>query len=431
MSYDDLSKLGPNYQRTYTDDEVFDIINRPTRVVDSADVYDDRILRLIRSEGLPRVENANQPTTNSHVTSGSGGQLRTNASVAGHNLSCNSERATQYGQVSVTQTEGGHVIELNDTLGSERILIKHVNGSGVEIRADGSILISSKNIVFDVEGDLNFVATGNLNFNSRGNVTFDTGGQLVTKNTGYQNIVEGSAVESISGRKDVAIKGNSNTLVRGTTTATHVGSQTITNLGGMQQSVRGDLTLRVDGNGGIYSSGNLGLTAQTRAFMSSPSVAINSNNMQIIGATGTIGGGDIVMYNYNMYTSHTITAGDTLETQAVHADRVNATSMHATTFHGDLTGRADTAIASDTANYATSAGSAPLGSAGSPAGWTNNDTTADDVALDDKATFLPTSAIVDARLKTLLNGVRQVQVDPGNYIRNSIDRSYATTGTQQ
>ena len=427
MSYDDLSKLGPNYQRTYTDDEVFDIINRQTRVVDSADIYDDRILRLIRSEGLPRVENANQPTTNSYVTTGSGAQLRTNSSIAGQNLSCNSERGSQYGQVSVTQTEGGHVIELNDTLGSERILIKHVNGSGVEIRADGSILISSKNIVFDVEGDLNFVATGNLNFNSRGNVTFDTGGQLVTKNTGYQNIVEGSAVESISGRKDVSIRGNSNTLVRGTTTATHVGAQTITNLGGMQQSVRGDLTLRVDGNGGIYSSGNLGLTAQTRAFMSSPSVAINSNNMQIIGATGTIGGGDIVMYNYNMYTSHTITAGDTLETQAVHADRVNATSMHSTTFHGDLNGKALTAALADKATGATTAGS--LGSSGTAGSITN--TTQDDVALDDKATFLPTSAIADARLKTLLNGVRQVQVDPGNYIRNSIDRSYATTGTQQ
>ena len=364
---------------------------------------DDLNSSIIRAEGLPRIENADQPTTNSQARSNSGAELRTNMSIEGRNLSCNSERATQYGQSTVTETEAGHVITLNDTLGSERILIRHCNGTGIELRPDGSIFISSTDIHFDVEGDINLGLTGSLNLDAQGDLNLNAGGKVNVSATGYSSTIDGNADHYIGGQKTETIRSNELKTVRGYTATTLVGAETITNLGGHDRNVKGDLTLRVDGDGGLYATGRVGITSAIKAFMSSPSTAINGEQIEIIGATGTIGGEGVVMYNSSSISAKSIQAL-TVETDAVHATRVNGT------FYGDLNG---------TATQAGTAGS--VGAGGSPG-------SASDTTIDLKETFAATSATTQARLKTLNNGIRQVQIDPGNYIRNSIDRSYATGG---
>lgn len=377
---------------------------------DSAEVYDDRILRIMRYEGLPRENHANQSGLNDGVTAnGRSDRLRESAAIAGQNLSCNSERAAQYGSVSITETEGGHMIVMNDTLGSERIMIRHSNGSGIEIRPDGSILISSSQAIFDIQGNANFAISGSTTFETEGDFKVKAGGEINLQSTAFRNTVNGRYDENVRNKSSM-VHGSFNETVKGARTTTTLGATTHTALGGLAMNVKGDLTLRADGNGGIYASGSVGITGQVGAFMSSPSTRVNGESIQIIGGTGTIGGENIVMYNYNMYTGHSISAGDTVTTQKVTADE----------FVGDLTGRADEAIASDTAIYA-SYGGGP----GSAAGWTNDTSSA---TVDTKATFLPSAAIASARLQTLTNGVRQVQIDPGDYIRNSIDRSIAHGG---
>ena len=52
---------------------------------------------------------------------------------------------TAYNKNKVTQTRAGHLIELDDTDGSERIRILHSNGSFVEMRPDGSIQYRQQN----------------------------------------------------------------------------------------------------------------------------------------------------------------------------------------------------------------------------------------------------------------------------------------------
>jgi len=375
--------------------------------------------------GNPLIEEENEGSTTGltdTVTGRANEQLRTNSALTGVDLSCHGGRVGDYGNTQVTRSPGGHHVELNDTPGSERILLKHSNGSGIEIRPDGSILISASSLVFDLQGGMNIIGNGNLNIDAgdvtvkgRGKIKLDAGGRLITKST--------HSMELVSGSKYSKIDGSAHTRITGQNSSITVGEKSEVNLSGSSISTKGESKILSEGNMTLASAGPFSLSSQIGAYMSSPSTRINGNKLQIIGSSGTIGGDNIIMYNYNMYTDHTITAGDTLETRAVHADRVNATSMHATTFHGDLTGRADTAIASDTANYASSAGSAPLGSAGSPSGWTNNNTTADDVELDDKETFRPTSDIVNARMKTLGNGIREVQIDVGDYIRDQLDHS--------
>ena len=50
-------------------------------------------------------------------------------------------------------TPAGHTIEYNDTPGSERIMIRHMNGDGVNIGPDGSIIISGKRRIDKAQED--------------------------------------------------------------------------------------------------------------------------------------------------------------------------------------------------------------------------------------------------------------------------------------
>ena len=66
-------------------------------------------------------------------------------SVPGVDLELNDEPSTQYPENQVKETSSGHIIEYDDTNGRERVMIRHRTGSGVEMRADGSVILSSTN----------------------------------------------------------------------------------------------------------------------------------------------------------------------------------------------------------------------------------------------------------------------------------------------
>ena len=44
---------------------------------------------------------------------------------------------SQYGKVQVQETAAGHKIILDDTPGSQRVVIKHGSGAGIEFKSDG------------------------------------------------------------------------------------------------------------------------------------------------------------------------------------------------------------------------------------------------------------------------------------------------------
>ena len=53
----------------------------------------------------------------------------------------------------VYRSQSGHVIEVDNTLGSERINIKHKSGTTINIPADGTVFINSSNITVDITGN--------------------------------------------------------------------------------------------------------------------------------------------------------------------------------------------------------------------------------------------------------------------------------------
>ncbi len=70
----------------------------------------------------------------------------------GVSLNIEPQRPSEYPFNQVQETVSGHVIEQDDTPGGERVLIKHRTGAGVEMRADGSVIISAVNNKIEVTG---------------------------------------------------------------------------------------------------------------------------------------------------------------------------------------------------------------------------------------------------------------------------------------
>lgn len=312
------------------------------------------------------------------------------------------QTSSEYPLNQTQATASGHIIEMDDTPGNQRILIKHKTGSGIELRNDGSVLVttgaSGQKVevvhgthTFIVESEGNLVYKGNLNLKVTGDYNVDIKGD-------YNLNIAGNRTTKINGSDRQTIYNNySNTIVGGSST-TVLGPSVNTHLQGITNNVKGDYINNIDGASGFYASGDLGITSQTKIFQSSPDVNIAANSLSVFGDTGTIGGDNIVMYANN-----------------AHIDRVNSTSMHATTFHGSLNGKAQYASKAD------QAASAPDGPGVGGGTYTEE-------AADLKTTAEPTETILNDYLSKAAGGVRRVKVDNGDYIKNFIDKSVETGG---
>jgi muramidase (phage lysozyme) len=82
-----------------------------------------------------------------------------------------SQYAALYPKNHVMETAGGHVLEFDDTEGSERINIFHKNGSFIEMHPDGRVVFRSRGSMNQVTyGDGNIYVRGNYNITSTGDV---------------------------------------------------------------------------------------------------------------------------------------------------------------------------------------------------------------------------------------------------------------------
>ena len=103
-------------------------------------------------------------------------ELKLNGGVEGQNnvdTGLNSDPTRN----NVNESQSGHVIEIDDTAGGERILIKHRTGAGIEMRADGTIVINTiRNKITVVQGDDNVQVEGNANIQYNGNLNVEVTG---------------------------------------------------------------------------------------------------------------------------------------------------------------------------------------------------------------------------------------------------------------
>lgn len=310
---------------------------------------------------------------------------------------------SQYPLNQVRETVSGHVTEIDDTPGAERMLFRHRTGAGVELRPDGTVIISSTNNTIRVtggdekviiEGDGHIIYNGNLTLNVSGDFDLNVGGD-------YNLKVAGDKVEQIDGSTKERIEKNSESTVVKNRSQYTTGSVANTTLGNTNIITKGDFNNYVGQTQTNYVGQDLILTTEDEVVITSKNTNISASSMTLIGDSGTIGGDEIVMYG-----------------KTAHIDRINTTSVHgtaiyATTFHGDLNGAATEAGRAGTAGA--------LGASGS-AGTTNSTTGTN------KTTVRPDNTIITDYLNRSSKGIRKVSIDPNDSMKNQIDRSTETGG---
>lgn len=88
--------------------------------------------------------------------------------------------AAKYPFNKVMRTEGGHVIEVDDTTGHERLHVYHTSGTYVEINQDGRMITKVNDDDFQIVANNREVyIKGNVNIQVDGNYTLNVTGDIV------------------------------------------------------------------------------------------------------------------------------------------------------------------------------------------------------------------------------------------------------------
>jgi hypothetical protein len=248
------------------------------------------------------------------------------------------QRPSQYPFNQVQETASGHVIELDDTPGGERVLLRHRKGAGVEMRADGSVVISALNNKVEVtggdqtviiEGNGNLVYHGNLNMKVSGDYNIDVGGNFNVN-------VAGNLVEQIEQNHRTTVTENSQYTTKGTKTNKTIGTHTDVMLADNNQVVKGNQQNVVEGDIDIASEQNIFISGKEQfAVTSKVSNLTGVNNVSVFGQKGSIGG-EQVDFTGRVYQGP---SGATAEGSGA-------------IYHGTFKGIADEAVESYNANVA-------------------------------------------------------------------------------
>lgn len=319
----------------------------------------------------------------------------------------------------VQQTPSGHSFEIDDTPGGERILLKHRTGAGIELRADGSVVISSrKQRVEVVTGDATTIVEGEGDLVYKGDVNLRVDGDFNVSVGGNYNLdVAGDKVEEIKGRHSKTVNRDQNYTIRGARGEQVVGMATSTVLGDQNLITAGNLNQFTQGNTEILSGANLVTTAVGEWTAAASTANITGRTVSMIGHKGTFGG---PLMDYYGKTYGGFPAGIT----------------NMSTFYGTLVGKAAEAIRSDYSSvagdavFSVSAGksltavtAAKLGAGPPPTPNVPVPGIMPYIPIPPTAP-IPNPAIVELQLSSSNYGIRNVTVDPKLKDKISKDDEY-------
>jgi hypothetical protein len=350
---------------------------------------------------FPKQEYLQDVTTNKAARGHFKNDLDVGGGAPSFSLELNDQPNSEYPLNEVKETVTGHVIEIDDTKGTQRILIKHRTGSGVELRSDGTVLINATHNTVRVtgndekvivEGDGELIYNGNLKLTVAGDFDLDVKGN-------YNVRTGGNRAEVINGSYKQVVERNHDTTVKKNKLSHVLGVNTLMQLNDYHVNVKGNQYNRVQGNADFFVSDTLTMTAKEEVVLSSQSANITASSMTLMGDSGVIGGTEIIMYG----------RGGTFEE-----------GVTAPTFHGDLQGTATQAI--DANQSAKSMIADELGEGAGTGGHSASNTSTPILQYDGE-TIKPNTDVVDDILNRSDRGYRRVQVDIGDVLRNKIDKT--------
>ena len=111
------------------------------------------------------------------------------------------QSSAKYPTNHVFETETGHYVEFDDTVGNERIHLFHKKGTFIEIDSAGNMIIKTVgNVTNIVAGNMDTYVKGNYSVSAGGNIDVYAGKDLTEK-------VDGNRKTTITGNDEVAITG--------------------------------------------------------------------------------------------------------------------------------------------------------------------------------------------------------------------------------
>ena len=347
------------------------------------------------NEAYPKKSFLNAPSVNEKAR----GTRRANVELGGGNadldLELKDEPASIYPNSQVKETSSGHIVEYDDTPGAERIMIRHRTGSGVEMRANGTMIYGSvantirvtahdEKVIVDGDGELHY--NGNLKLKVSGDFDLEVGGDYNLRVDGdVDQTIKRSYKQDMGKSKEVKIiESRSETIGIDGTTFIH---------GNNTNTIKKSNSIFVGEDESHNVGGTLFMTAENEVSLSTKSINATASSLAVLGDSGTIGGTNMVYYGHT-----------------AHIPRINATSVHATqgviatvgmtapTFNGNLSGNASTAGKSAVAT-ALGAG------AGSAQGTVTITPAADSDTLE------PTTSILNELLEKSTVAIKRVAID--------------------
>ena len=222
------------------------------------------------------------------------------------------DHVPDYPYNKVTQSEGGHVSEIDDTPGNERLLRMHTSGSYEEIYTDGTRQIK-------IVGDDYEVVFGNKNIHIKGNCSMTVDGDLRQMVYGnYHLQVEKDMTMNIKGSQQTKIGGNQESeVVRSRSTNIGV-DDNLTVINNMTENVLNDKLSNIGNNSTYAITNDMSMTvlndlsilnAAEYSHTSLGNFVLSINANQTIGVVGTLGetvdGSVTETYNDNQTTNIT------------------------------------------------------------------------------------------------------------------------------
>ena len=142
------------------------------------------------------------------------------------------QTSAKYPTNHVFETETGHYVEFDDTVGNERIHLYHKMGTFIEIDKSG-------NVVIKTVGNVTNIIAGNMDTYVKGNYSVSVGGNIdVYAGKNLTELVDGNRKTTITGNDEVSITGTLTAKVTADVTNTYSANltTTITALGSIKAS---------------------------------------------------------------------------------------------------------------------------------------------------------------------------------------------------
>ena len=207
----------------------------------------------------------------------------------------NSPYNARYPHNFVHETKAGHVFELDDTPGSERINLYHTSGSYVEMDSNGTTVIKSGGNMYMVieangrifiDGDYSVTSTGSINLLAQNDMNIQVDGNLKTtvhgnyelNVAGYMNTNVGEAIRTRG--LSMALESQNNfDIFSGV--EMHLGGQIISAKSSgdlFLNSADGNVEIKAAVDTNIYGAGNVNLKSVTKANIQSGEINIKGSS---------------------------------------------------------------------------------------------------------------------------------------------------------